>query len=375
MSETDWIYILFAFITSFCFMFNEFASAGVSVKGIFGKFFGDEYSQFVEYHLKRTSITLIVHSALPIFFTLLRFLSNGHGHGLVYEIHMTFALLLPSIAVSLVSYWRIKDWRPHKIVKNLEVYLQNRDSNWKSIAIDLNTEYRHPDRMEIKLNSISNLIITENWIIKTMPYMIYIAHQSDTELIADKTDTHAITEESYDIIQYVNIRVKPHREGVSEFVIRIKASQFKDIQDRLRRQVIILPNVRLQPTLIERFIEAFKDQVAANPKFTYTRNDLDTCFACFAAEPDVKIVKHCLDFNEHGEELGEDERCGNCYCRPMFCVSCCARWFSARQDEKSPETWLEKKSPCPMCRTRFCMLDVCYIEKLTRSAPVSPSDS
>lgn len=179
-----------------------------------------------------------------------------------------------------------------------------------------------------------------------------------------QTDTHAITDEGNEIIQYVNIKVKPHRANASDFEIRIKATQFKDIQDRLRRQVIILPNVRLQPSLIDRFIDAFKDQVAANPKFLYTGNDLDTCFACFATEPNIKIVKHCLDLDENGQEVEEENRCGNCYCRPMFCVSCCARWFSARQDERSPETWLEKKSPCPMCRTRFCILDVSYIEKV-----------
>lgn len=184
MSESDWIYILFSLITSFCFIFNEFASAGVSINGIFGKFFGDEYTQFVQHHILRTSLTLIVHSSLPLFFILLRILSVGPDEGLFYQIFVTIALLLPTITFSIVFYWWRNDWKDHPIVKCLSVYMQN--DEWISLVIDINTEYRSQDRMQIKLNSISNLIITENWIIKTLPYTIYVAHQSDMELVADK---------------------------------------------------------------------------------------------------------------------------------------------------------------------------------------------
>lgn len=186
MSESDWIYISFSLVTSFCFIFNEFASAGVTVSGIFGKFFGDEYSQFVQYHILRTSVTLIVHSALPLFFVLLRFLSIGPDDGIYYQIIVASALLLPTLSFTLVFYWWINGWRDHGVVKALRVYMQNGTSGWMPLVTDINTEYRSQDRIQIKMNSISNLIITENWIIKTLPYTIYIAHQSDTELIADK---------------------------------------------------------------------------------------------------------------------------------------------------------------------------------------------
>ncbi|XP_063703474.1 E3 ubiquitin-protein ligase TM129-like [Culicoides brevitarsis] len=361
MSESDWIYFLFALVTSFCFIFNEFASLGLSIENLFAWFIGDEYTQFVQHHILRTSVTLVVHSALPMFFIVLRCLSIGFDDGIFIQILSAISVVLPSMAVTLILYYWNTGWITHSVVKALKIY---QESSWMSLVTDINTEFRGPDKMVIRLNSISNLVVTENWLFKTTPYTVYVAHQSDMELIADKTDTHEITEEGTDIIQYVNIRVKPHRGNAKEFSIRIKAPQFKNLQDRLRRQVIILPNVRLQPSLMDRFIDAFKDQVAANPKISYNREDLDVCFACFAQEPDVKIRKNCLDLDEDGNELDEESRCGNCYCRPMFCVSCCARWFSARQDERSPETWLEKKSPCPMCRTKFCMLDICYIEKL-----------
>lgn len=184
MSESDWIYILFSLVTSFCFIFNEFASAGVSVNQLFGKFFGDEYTQFVQHHILRTSMTLIVHSALPLFFVVLRFLSIGPDDGIYYQIIVASALLLPTLSFSWVFYWWMNGWRDHGVVKTLSVYMQN--DGWMSLVTDINTEYRSQERMQIKLNSISNLIITDNWLIKTLPYTIHIAHQSDMELIADK---------------------------------------------------------------------------------------------------------------------------------------------------------------------------------------------
>lgn len=186
MSESDWIYVLFSLVTSFCFIFNEFASAGVSVSGIFGRFFGDEYSQFVQYQILRTSVTLLVHSGLPLFFVLLRFLSIGPDEGVYYQIIVASALLLPTMAFSQVFYWWITGWKGHGVVKALSIYMQNGSSAWMSLVTDVNTEYRSQDRMQVRMNSISNLIITDNWLIKTMPYTIYVAHQSDMELIADK---------------------------------------------------------------------------------------------------------------------------------------------------------------------------------------------
>lgn len=41
------------------------------------------------------------------------------------------------------------------------------------------------------------------------------------------------------------------------------------------------------------------------------------------------------------------------------CSSCLARWFASRQDQNEKETWLQSKASCPMCRSTFCILDVC----------------
>lgn len=57
-------YVVFAF----CFVFtpNEFRSAGLTVQNLFSSSLGSEDVGFTQYHIKRTSITVLVHSALPL---------------------------------------------------------------------------------------------------------------------------------------------------------------------------------------------------------------------------------------------------------------------------------------------------------------------
>lgn len=78
------------------------------------------------------------------------------------------------------------------------------------------------------------------------------------------------------------------------------------------------------------------------------------------AEPNIKLQKKCDDVPVADHEHG---RCTNCYCRPMWCVDCMAKWFASRQNQHEKDVWLQQKATCPMCRATFCMLDVCYIEK------------
>lgn len=55
-------------VFSFCFVFtpNEFRSAGLTVQNLFSSWLGSEDMLFTQYHVRRTSITLLVHSGLPL---------------------------------------------------------------------------------------------------------------------------------------------------------------------------------------------------------------------------------------------------------------------------------------------------------------------
>lgn len=82
-----------------------------------------------------------------------------------------------------------------------------------------------------------------------------------------KSDSHDLSEVSADAIQFVNIRVKPTRAGVQEFMIRINALDFKTLQDRMLRPITILDGVSFNKTVIDRFIEVFKQQISSNPTY------------------------------------------------------------------------------------------------------------
>lgn len=91
---------------------------------------------------------------------------------------------------------------------------------------------------------------------------------SSIVLLHFQSDSHDLSELSTETIQFVNIRVKPTRPGVTEFIIRINALDFKTLQDRMLRPITILDGVTFNKTVIDRFIEVFKQQIQLNPKYT-----------------------------------------------------------------------------------------------------------
>lgn len=82
------------------------------------------------------------------------------------------------------------------------------------------------------------------------------------------------------------------------------------------------------------------------------------------AEPNIKLNRQCPDIGNNGEIIPESSRCSNCYCRPMWCVDCMAKWFASRQNQFEREIWLQQKCTCPMCRASFCILDISFIDKI-----------
>lgn len=57
------------------------------------------------------------------------------------------------------------------------------------------------------------------------------------------------------------------RAGVTEFMIRINALEFKSLQDRMLRPITILDGVNFSKTVIDRFVEVFKQQIELNPRY------------------------------------------------------------------------------------------------------------
>ena len=68
MEEIVIVFTLAYLLVSLCFVAppREFISAGLTVQNILSSYLGSEDMDFVGYHLKRTTATLLLHSLLPL---------------------------------------------------------------------------------------------------------------------------------------------------------------------------------------------------------------------------------------------------------------------------------------------------------------------
>lgn len=123
------------------------------------------------------------------------------------------------------------------------------------------------EKICIQTTAITKIVATENWLIKITPLTLFIAYQSDTSLIVKQADTHELSPVSSNEVQYITIEVKPQRPNVNPFTIRINALDFKDLQDRVARPISVAPNVKFHKTIMEQFVDTFKELVEKNPKY------------------------------------------------------------------------------------------------------------
>ncbi|XP_036675701.2 E3 ubiquitin-protein ligase TM129 [Drosophila suzukii] len=390
MDESELLFNLFYFLLCMVIIYppEEFQRLGFTIEQLFARFLGEEYLDFVGYHLRRTSLNLFVHSCLPFSYFLIHRLKFSvfatqepledsdldpdfpmpqeavAFKTLTWKTAQRFSVLAVLAVPALIFNWHQQNWRRHPISKALSKY-SNSPGSYSAVASDIGIEFRRPEIYKKKLNSISTVIATQNWIIKTTMYNVHFAHQSNTSLSVAKAETYNIPHhDQNDTLQMISIIVRPMRQGVSDFHIRINALEFRNLEDRVRRPIAIPSNIQFHRNVIDRFVDVFKTQVALNPIFPADATT-DKCFACMLNEPNTKIQKQCADLDRDGAPLAEGACCSNCYCRPMWCVECLARWFAARQTDVDREVWLEQKCTCPMCRAKFCVLDVSFITPTT----------
>lgn len=112
------------------------------------------------------------------------------------------------------------------------------------------------------------IVATENWILKITPLAMFIIHQSDASLVVKEADTYELSPQNA-ATQYLNIEVKSSRRGIEPFIIRINANDFKDLKDRVARIITIMPNVKFHQSIIEQFVDVFKDTIKRNPSYEY----------------------------------------------------------------------------------------------------------
>lgn len=213
MDESELLFNLFYFLLCMVIIYppEEFQRLGFTIEQLFARFLGEEYLDFVGYHLRRTSLNLFVHSCLPFSYFLIHRLKFSvfatqepledsdldpdfpmpqeavAFKTLTWKTAQRFSVLAVMAVPALIFNWHQQNWRRHPISKALAKYSNsNSPGSYSAVASDIGNEFRRPEIYKKKLNSISTVIATENWIIKTTMYNVHFAHQSNTALSVAK---------------------------------------------------------------------------------------------------------------------------------------------------------------------------------------------
>ncbi|XP_032222536.2 E3 ubiquitin-protein ligase TM129 [Nematostella vectensis] len=338
---------------------KEFVSAGLTIQNILSSYLGSEDMDFVGYHLRRTASTVLVHSCLPLGYYIglgmiskkLNMFEPGRA-----DIMINMCLLLcvgiAVYGVALVRYWSWDRWSHHPLCK----VLASHGGPWRAVASSINIEFRRITKFTSIIGA-TKLFITDSWIVKCTAYKVHVAHKPDVHLSIIASEDHDISPENSVSLQFLNILVESINPTVEPFVIRLLSTDYGDLKDRLQAPIRNARNVIIHQSLSDRFLDAFRSLVEQNERFHLgDAEEPEPCIGCMQQQADIKLHKLCDDEGSSGD-------CVSCYCRPMWCLDCMGKWFASRQDQQKPETWLSSTCPCPTCRSVFCMLDVCKIDR------------
>lgn len=171
-------------------------------------------------------------------------------------------------------------------------------SPWRAVASSVNIEFRRITKFSSIIGGTS-LYITDSWIIRCSAYKIDIAHQPDVHLSIIHAEDHAISHESSVAVQFLNIKVSSITPGVKPFVIRLNSTDYGDLREKLQAPIRNARNVVIHQSLSDKFIEAFKEQVAQNDAY-HLQDGEEVCTVCRKvlkeAKLKTKIINqdHCL---------------------------------------------------------------------------------
>ncbi|XP_053317481.1 E3 ubiquitin-protein ligase TM129 [Spea bombifrons] len=362
MESPEVTFTLAYLVFSVCFVFtpSEFQSAGITIQNLLSGWLGSEDMFFIHYHIKRTTATLLAHSLLPLgyyigmcFAAPERELYNLYKASEGLRVLVSIAFILPSITSILALYWSLKRWSCHPVARRLAHHALPQ-SSWRSVASSINTEFRRIDKFATGV-AAARVIVTDTWVIKVTTYNVYVAQQQDIHLTVIDSKQHDLSPESSTPVQFITIQVASINPGVRPFDIRLNATEYGELREKLHAPIRNAANVVIHQTLGDRFLETFRSLVENNQLYDLPSNqELEPCIGCMQTRANIKLVKRC--------RAPDEGECQQCYCRPMWCLTCMGKWFASRQDQQHPETWLSSQVPCPTCRANFCIVDVCIAQ-------------
>nr|XP_053647508.1 transmembrane protein 129-like isoform X3 [Cherax quadricarinatus] len=156
-----WFYSLLYWLFALVVVFppDEMVSAGLTIETVFGSWLGSQLTAFIQYHIRRTAVTLMMHTLLFTGYILMLVKiepslvqwATTHIHPHTTSIAVIFSLVPTIIAALIVAHWRQDNWRHHPLSRTLALYGQGNTVSpnaWISIASDVNIEFRRLNSLE-----------------------------------------------------------------------------------------------------------------------------------------------------------------------------------------------------------------------------------
>ncbi|KAG7241641.1 hypothetical protein INR49_025403 [Caranx melampygus] len=351
MESPELSFTLAYIVFSLCFVFTptEFRSAGLTVQNLFSSWLGSEDVGFVQYHVRRTSVTVLVHSALPLgYYMGMCIAAPEKNLVFVHQVSNSWrAFLLLSLCLQLTSwtlviYWSRHHWHNHPISRALQAHVQPPHPGWGSVAANVNTEFRRIDKFATGAPG-ARVIVTDSWVLKVTTYHVHMALQNDCHVTVTDSRQHQLSPDLVSPAQILTLRVESINPAVRPFDIRLHSTEYAEFREKLHAPIRNSANVVIHQTISELFLETFRAQVELNQPYSLpSGQEVEPCIGCMQVPANTKLLRLC-----HTEGADLDSDCQECFCRPMWCLSCLGRWFASRQDQQRPETWLSNRVPAP----------------------------
>ncbi|VDL64366.1 unnamed protein product [Nippostrongylus brasiliensis] len=316
---------------------DAFVGAGLTFDNLACGYLGSPELNLLEFHCRRVVLTRALVACLPYC-------------GLIYIVYNTMT--------------RFRRLYAMKVLKNYGYDTQQ-------VFATLSSEFLRIEAFSHAISNVSKIIITDSFLFYCSRFQFVVAKLADVQFrVVNAEDTLNRLHHALGMNQYLTIAVSLPAEMKSlNFEFKIDNVSMRDLEGKLGADRIEFSSeVRLKMSLTDKFIEAFIDQAKKNPRFTdYVREDLDFCLGCSEKLPNVKLLRKCHDIDPLVNLDEHHTPCTPCQCRPMWsvwCVSCMARIFLAKQDQSSPTTWLVGTCACPTCRyamATFCIMDVALL--------------
>lgn len=383
---------LFLFMSTILCMYivipsEAMQSAGFTIPVLFSSLLGQERFNFVDYHLRRTLLTIFIHASLPFFcfiglhFYIAQLVFTLWPQNLV-QMMARASLLLSAASACVVSLFYANNWQRHFIVRRLQKLNANSAGGWREIAQQINMDVRQPMIFSMTNKECARTLVTPEWILHITNYNVHFARIADSQLLIVRSSPvqqsladHPSNNNGGSVLAVTNghlidLRVQSISGRFDPFHIRIRNEQeLNHLREEISRPIEVLDSLVLPKPLHERFVDVFVKELERNPRFkNFKREELEPCLGCSQTLAEVKLAKQCVDsrFQQEAEQQDgfnpmSNTPCQICACRPMWCARCIGRIFASKQDQTTPELWMAGRAPCPTCRALFCVLDVCHL--------------